>query len=306
MAFTSSAIGEPFQCVLVPTDFSTGAALALERAVRLPRATHAKLHVVHVIPADLPRSVRSKAEARARRSLARAVSVVSDAGEAVEGQQLHVSSEILRGRPFVEIIRCSRMIGADLIVLGRHGRRPIRDMFIGTTAQRVIRKGGVAVLVVAEKPAGPYRRALVATDLGDASRGSIDLALRVLGPKVNNVAVVHAYHTPFEGFIDAGSDQRPSDFHRECKDKAAAGIARLLGPLEGTGVRWRPVLRRGDPRTVIVGELLRRRADLLVLGTHGRSGMAHVLLGSVAEWVIHSAPCDVLVARPERFSFELP
>ena len=47
-------------------------------------------------------------------------------------------------------------------------------------------------------------------------------------------------------------------------------------------------------------------ADLIAIGTHGRAGIAHFLLGSVAEWVLTSAPCDVLVARPIRFSFKLP
>jgi nucleotide-binding universal stress UspA family protein len=296
---------DPVRCVLVPTDFSEGATAALERAVRLPLAPGARLHLVHVLPAALPRGVRSRAEAEARRSLARAFSVVT-AAAAVCGGELRVSSEILRGQPFVEIIRSSRAIGADLVVLGRHGRRPVRDMFIGTTAQRVIRKGDVAVLAVAGEAAAPYRRPIVAADLGDAALRSLGLALRVLGSTVKTVTVLHAYQMPFEGLIDAGSDRRPSEFHRELKGRAAARLARLLGPVEGAAVRWRTVLRRGDPRTVIVKELLLRRADLVVLGTHGRSGMAHALLGSVAEWVVSCAPCDVLVARPERFSFELP
>jgi len=75
---------------------------------------------------------------------------------------------VLSGEAFVEIIRRSRSLGAELIVIGRHGRRPVRDMFIGTTAERVIRKGDVPVLVVNRKPRSPYRRPLIATDLEDA------------------------------------------------------------------------------------------------------------------------------------------
>jgi nucleotide-binding universal stress UspA family protein len=160
--------------------------------------------------------------------------------------------------------------------------------------------------VVAERPEAPYRRPRVATDLGDASLRSIELALRVHGPDVKNVAVVHAYQAPCEGFIEPGSDERPSELHAEWESTAAAGLTKLLGRHAGSAVRWKPIVRRGDPRTVIVKELLLRRADLVILGTHSRSGMAHALLGSVAEWVIACAPCDVLVARPQRFSFELP
>jgi hypothetical protein len=69
---------------------------------------------------------------------------------------------------------------------------------------------------------------------------------------------------------------------------------------------WQTVIVRGDPRTALLAETLRRRADLLAVGTHGRAGIAHALVGSVAEWVIQNAACDVLVARPVRVSFELP
>jgi nucleotide-binding universal stress UspA family protein len=56
----------------------------------------------------------------------------------------------------------------------------------------------------------------------------------------------------------------------------------------------------------MLAEAVGRRADLIAVGTHGRSGIAHALIGSVAEWVIQTAACDVLVARPARVSFELP
>jgi nucleotide-binding universal stress UspA family protein len=65
-------------------------------------------------------------------------------------------------------------------------------------------------------------------------------------------------------------------------------------------------LRPGDARSVILREVIRQRADLLALGTHARSGLSHALIGSVAEWVVAMAPCDVLVARPQKFTFKLP
>jgi nucleotide-binding universal stress UspA family protein len=88
--------------------------------------------------------------------------------------------------------------------------------------------------------------------------------------------------------------------------EARAAMEKLLATLEADGVRWKPVIRRGDARTVISSEILGASADLVVLGTHGRAGLAHVLVGSVAEWVIATALCDVLVGRPMRFTFALP
>jgi nucleotide-binding universal stress UspA family protein len=165
----------------------------------------------------------------------------------------------------------------------------------------------VPVLVATVDPSRPYRRPLLATGLDDASSRTFALALRILGPEVRDVGVVHASHVPFEGLVvPAGAARGASAWRRTFQAKAEAGLDQLLDRWRDVGLSWRPVVKVGDPRTVILDEVMRHEADLVVLGTHGRSGVAHALLGSVAEWVIAAVPCDVLIARPVRFAFELP
>lgn len=301
----SETAREPLRTVLVPTDYSIGAEVALKRALLLPLASGARLHVVHVLPADLPAKLRTKAESEARSRLEQVVSRARKAAGAPS--DVNLTSELLRGEPFVEIIRASRGLNAELIVLGRHGRRPIRDMFIGTTAERVVRKGDVPVLVVNLKPTRPYRRPVIATDLEDASRRTVELVLRVLSPQVRTVNVVHAFHVPFEGFVTPGfSAGEESDWRRSYRETAVTGLSKFLTPYRDVGMRWERFIRQGDPRSVVLAVAAREKADLVAVGTHGRSGVAHALVGSVAEWIITAAACDVLVARPIRFSFELP
>jgi nucleotide-binding universal stress UspA family protein len=89
----------------------------------------------------------------------------------------------------------------------------------------------------------------------------------------------------------------------------AESLSRLRGFLESLGDRgvlWKTTVRSGDPRVEILREAERRRADLVVLGTHGRTGVSHALLGSVAEWIVRRAERDVLVARAAPVSFDLP
>lgn len=295
---------EPLKRILVPTDFSKGAELALRRALLLPLADDATIHVVHVLSPNVPVKAREKVATDARRHLEK---IVSRARSKARGRALTLTTEILSGEPFVEIIHCSRNIGAQLIVLGRHGRRPIRDMFIGTTVGRVVRKGDVPVLVVNLKPLRPYRRPLIATDLEDTAPRVFALARCVLGPTAKAVRVVHAFTVPFAGFITPTFTAREkSEYRRSFQDTAKAGLVKLLARYGDAGVRWQATIRAGDARSVILHEAVRSHADLIALGTHGRSGIAHALMGSVAEWVVSQAPCDVLVARPVRFSFELP
>jgi nucleotide-binding universal stress UspA family protein len=297
----------PFQHIFVATDFSPGAVRAIARTGRLPLAEGGKLTVSHVLSDRMPEKARADAEKHARRHLEHVAKSLRKAAAALGRRDITVSSELCEGQPYVEIIRHARAVAADLVVVGRHGRRPVRDMFIGSTAERVIRAGDLPVLVVSGKASRGYRRPLIAVDLEDTCRSVVTVALRALGPEAPSATMVHAYHVPFEGFISPGASPGDmTDIRKEYRQMAASGLAKLQASLSPLGVKWQTVIVRGDPRTAMLAEAVRRRADLIAVGTHGRSGIAHALIGSVAEWVIQTAACDVLVARPARVSFELP
>lgn len=296
----------PFEHLFVATDFSPGAAHAIARAGHVPLADGARITVVHVLSDSVPERAREAAETLARRHLARAAKALLSTTRRSR-RAVRTSTELCRGQAYVEIIRHARSAGADLIVLGRHGLRRLRDMFIGSTAERVIRAAGLPVLVVSRKPNRAYRSPIIAVDLEDTCRSVISDAVRVLGPEVATATMVHAFHVPFEGFMTSGvSSETMTDIRKEYRQAASSGIAKLRATLGDLGVRWQTVVVRGDPRSAVVAEAARRRADLVVVGTHGRTGFSHALIGSVAEHVIQAAPCDVLVARPARVSFELP
>jgi nucleotide-binding universal stress UspA family protein len=298
---------QPIERVLVPTDFSKNASRALERALLLPLAPGARVHLVHVLPRSLPAKFRAGAEAEAQRALEEAVSAARAVARKRGASGLNITSGLREGEPFVEIIRASRTLESELIVLGRHGERPIKDMFIGTTAERVVRKGEVPVLVVNLKPSHAYTRPLLSLALDGSSRETASMMLRLMGPRARGATVLHGFDVPFESFITPGHPVREvSAYRKACRDAASAGVKKFLASVAGLGFRWRVALRPGDARSVILKEAVRQRAELIVLGSHGRSGIAHALLGSVAEWVVASAKCDVLVVRPGQVSIELP
>jgi len=172
---------------------------------------------------------------------------------------------------------------------------------------RVIRKGDVPVLAVSRKPMHPYRRPLLALALEDASPTVVEITARLLGPDMKLVPVVHACHVPFEGWVRPSLTQAELiSFRQEFREQASTQLAKLSHSRGDLGFRLKPVVREGDARSVILREVAGRRAHLVAIGTHGRSGLSHTLLGSVAEWLVEAAPCDLLVARPVPFTFELP
>jgi nucleotide-binding universal stress UspA family protein len=290
-----------FKTVLVATDLSPLASRVVRRAVLLPLAEEATLRVLHVLPEGMPEKLQRVAKKTSQERLERLLREAAEVAKSAGTSGLRITSAVAVGQPYVEIIRCSRKLGAELIVLGRQSRKRLREQLMGSTPKRVIRKGDTPVLVVALEPTHPYRRPIVAVDLSDTSRRVVELALGLLGPEeMKTIVLVHAYQVPFAGWLSEG------ELVPEFRHTATTQLQELRASLGSDAVDWRGRVRKGDPRVVILAEANRRRAELIVLGTHGRSGVSHALLGSVAEWVTNEASCDVAITRPTRYSFELP
>ena len=139
--------------ILVPTDFSEASEAALKYGKALADAFHSSLHVVHVMEdllahawaaevyvASMP-NLRVEIEQEAHERLA---AMLTDE----ERERLKVTSAVIAGNPFLEIIRYAKATGVDLIVLGTHGRGPIAHMLLGSVAEKVVRKSPCPVLTV--------------------------------------------------------------------------------------------------------------------------------------------------------------
>ncbi len=294
-----------FASILVPIDFSPGARRAARRAASLPLAARGQMHLVHVLPTRAG-IAGAKLESQANRKLARVARLMAKVAHAAGRKSPSVVVKSLAGEPHVEIIRYAREVDADLIVLGRKGAGLNMAKVIGTTAARVVRMSDTPVLVVGARPQRPYARPIIALPLDPSARRLVELAMRTVQSGSNPIPAVRAYRVPFSGFVSLGTDAQPSLHHRQYTEEAETALAAQVGALVSHGIRVTPILRRGEASSVILQEARRERADLIALGTHARSGIAHALLGSVAEWVVTNSTSDVLIARPVRFTFEAP
>lgn len=295
--------------VLVGTDFSMSANLAVERAIKLPLAPGATVHLVHVVPAQVPERLLASVQTNAKEALSEAAATFEQVAKATD-PSLSVASEILEGHPHVELIRMARRVNAELVVVGRHGKHSLREKLLGSTTERVVRHSEIPTLVVTSKKTSPYRCPMVAVDLADdlaIIQGLVDLALMLIAPDADRLMLVHAFQAPFERrlrYLLGNSDL--AEYRAEYKQEAIRALMKLRGDIVAPNVAVRTVLARGEPERSIVREASRRGADLLVLGTHGRRGIAHALLGSVAEEVLRRATCDIAILRPRDVRFEEP
>ena len=290
----------PLGNVLVATDLSAGATRALERASRLPLGSGSTLTVLHVLSPEYEPEDRAEAERALDRNASLAAGRVAESG----ASSVRVVPRIVEGKPFVEIIRAAREGQNELVVVGRHGRRTFRDLLLGSTAERVIRKGRTSVLIVTAPASAPYGHPLVALDFSDRSRHALELAWRLADAV--SLDVVHAYEVVSRRAIERAGFSPEDGLQYELHTQRYVHDVMQRFLAASHAVAATPIAREGDPRSVILDVAAERHADLLALDTHGRSTAAHVLIGSVAEAVIRHARCDVLVASAAGPTFELP
>lgn len=296
MPQTSGTAGRPLSRLLIATDFTPCAMLAAARASLLHLAPRAQITLIHVMPAQLPSALRSRERTEARARLQFEAARLAKLLRKRRRREVRVNTVLAAGDPHAEILRRTGRI--DLVIMGRHGTRGFRRLLIGSTAERAIRVGHVPVLIVDTPVRGRYRRVLAAVDLSPASRQAVEAAERILPPDTR-MDVVHIYETAHDSLLRrVASRSGVAEYLRRGRAQAKEAVAVLLGRSPETAPIRKLILRRGDPRPAILAEIRARRADLVVVGSHGRSVIGGALVGSVAEAVVRHAPCDVLVVHP--------
>jgi nucleotide-binding universal stress UspA family protein len=140
------------------------------------------------------------------------------------------------------------------------------------------------------------RHILVPVDFSESTPAILEWAAHLAKEHGSEVTLLHAYHLPVE-FQQLEGAYLPPDFWRSVRAEAESTLGRYAAELEREQIRVATVVCEGYAATVIVEEAAARHADLIVIGTHGRSGFKHLLLGSIAERVVQKAPCPVLTVK---------
>jgi nucleotide-binding universal stress UspA family protein len=217
------------------------------------------------------------------------------------GSGITVDCELGFGAAADVVIAAAERRGADLIVAGTRGRTGWKRLLLGSTAARLIRKAACPVLTVHPTDAGArrsVRTVLVPTDFSEDAGLAAEAATRILGaPGADRrLVLLHAYHVPYEAMY------LPAAILEDAISVADATVKRMIQELavklRHTGMRIDTLTcREGDPAQAILANAGAVGPDVIAMGTHGRSGMDRLLLGTTAERVAALAPCPVLTVR---------
>ena len=301
--------------ILVPLDFSPASIEALDYAVSLAKQLRAAIHLVHVHPPDEASSVPG-----AGHLLFQSAEAIERLNEELTGiHRKHVPTfrpencHIRGGQPYQQIIRLAREIDADLIVLSTRGYSGLKHLLLGSTAERVVRNAPCPVLVVRKRKQKPkaatqsfaIRTILVPTDFSTCSLAGTEYAAFLAKNLHSTLRLFHVTYPYVEYVFVDRAGVRLSGLIEAVQEEARQEMDALKQMDFLRGLPIQTEIRPGHATEEIckaasqsaTGRTRRGEPDidLIVTSTHGRTGLKHALIGSVAEHVVRYAKCPVLV-----------
>lgn len=287
-----------FRRLLCATDFSEHAGIAARRAATLAASLGAGLELLHVLSEPALRTLlglfpeSSDTEIRILENAHRILEEEASRLRKIPGSAV-VKTTLRKGRPDDEIL--AACLDADLLVLGAHGQNPLRDMIIGSTAERLLRKVPCPTLVSRGDPESPYRHVLVPIDFSECSKQAMQAAALVASDA--GLTALHALDLPFEGklWLAGVPEDEINRFRSQARAQALRRMLALAADLGEAGERFRTQVLQGSAASSILEAAERLGADLIVMGRHGKSAAENLFIGSVTRHVLADANCDVLI-----------
>jgi len=297
--------------IIVGVDFTPCSATALRQAIRIAKWNQAQLHPVHIIEmlvateleaalTKFQQDIQAGLVRDARKAWSQFIADIPEAAD------LDLYVEI--NHPVVALMRLVRDYRADLLVLGTHGTSP-PDRDTGTLATASVRKAMTKVLLVRDPHTGPFRSVVACVDFSETAKLALEQAARVAVQDGATLHVLHVFSAPWRRLhYRAPTPQATPDFEKQYRDG-------LLRRLEGFGQSAGDELHYLKPKYEVfdhpkygdgIIEFAKNvDADLVVLGTRGKSNIRDMLWGSTAERVVRNTPCSILTVKPPGFEHPL-
>ncbi len=312
-----TSMKQGYQRILVATDFSPYANAALQQAVWLARQSGAQIVLAHTLPDRLrvpysestraqldllygegetvPRDILRQSEARMRQ-------MIVD----LKSEDLNIRLETWPGEPFVELTLAVQREGFDLVMAGTRGLSAWEQFFVGSTSKRLIRKCPSSVWIVKAEHVGPPKVVLAATDFSEVSRRAVREGLWVAQQASAEFHLLHSIDYLIDYLTDTPKEvvtRYPvgGPLRREINEGAQKLLETFVKSLDTDPTKVHLHLSWGTPWQEVTRLAQHLNADLVVLGTVGRSGIKGVFLGNTAERILTTCDCSILTVKPEDF-----
>lgn len=303
MATAIKLESDSLSTIVVATDFSETASLALDRAIEFAIRHESEIALVHVMQPDIPPLAAPEMivippnyEEMLREACTEGLTKAAQRGRE---RGVRVSQYLEQGRAAKRITACADGLAADLIIIGTRGNTGFKRLLLGSVAEEVVRIADQPVLTVHpgdDRPIEPVRKLLFPTDFSPAADQALAAANLILSGSENaEIILVHTYQiaptvVPLGGFGKGASRLFVANAHQLAQQATEPSVEAL----RSKGFRVEVVIARGDPAAIVTELAAERDVDVIVMGTRGHSKLRQILLGSTAERIVEHAPCPVL------------
>ncbi len=291
--------------IVVPLDFSDVSEAALTRAIAIGERANAWLHLVHaILPLDMSgfrhEFSSSMADGAWERMRENAETDLAVAANRARGAGLHVTETVVEDAPIDAIETTYQAKEGDMIVMGTHGYSGIKHLMLGSVTEKTLRTIHAPVFCVKgseEKQREPIKKMIVATDFSEPAAFAASFAMDLAEDHGASVEIVHVTQSPTTTAAPYGVPLS-TEYLMAVRQAAQKRVKELEESLTREKVSIDTYVQEGWAPGIINERAKAIGADLVVMGTHGHTGIKHVLLGSVAERVVRTAPCSVLTVNP--------
>jgi len=270
-----------FERFLAASDASEFSAAAVREAISMASKCGAQLNVMSLVATGVEHAALGEAVLKQEMDMAQAHldeirAQALSAGVSCETHLIHGQS-VDR-----EIVELAERLNVDVIVMGRRGRRGLARMMLGHATAQVIGMAHCNVMVIPRAARVEGRHIVLATDGSRFADAAAVTAVGMAGFCKARATVVSV------ASAGPGPDSRP---------EAELVVQRVVDHMRGEGINAEGIVLEGRPDELIVAVAKERDADLIVTGSHGRTGLERILLGSTTERILNDSSCAVLVVK---------
>jgi len=295
------------QKILFPTDFSKCSEQALAHAVFLAEKYEAEIYVLHVITIfeDQPSIVSNE--------IAETKEMVKKLEDVAEKQlnkildshcsnDIKITTEIKRGLSAAPaILEYSSENKIDLIIMGTHGRRGLGHLLLGSAAEEVVRLAPCPLFTIRElkdpKPVMHVNNILVPIDFSNYSEKALAYASEIAQSYNAQLQVLHIIEETMHPAFSVTGKSSIFDLVPDIKDDSRKRAEKILSNFVSDRVKSKIFIQGGRAANDIIKFAKENSTDLIVIATHGLTGLEHMLLGSVTEKVVRMAHCPVFTVK---------
>jgi nucleotide-binding universal stress UspA family protein len=290
-----------YDSILVPTDGSEHATRAARHGLALGERFDAAVHILgaaDVGAAAGPFNAGGVDRAFVERLEAECESAISTVRELAD-PDVPIETAVVKGEPGEEIVGYVDEAGIDLVAMGTKGQRGLRRFVTGSVTEHVVRRAPVPVVTVRVTESDPvtdYERVLVTTDGSSAADAAVDHAVAVTDAFD---ATLHAlYVVNIEALAAGPTAAPPTELLDQFRERGEEATGEIADRAADAGVETVTAVYEGFPGPAILDYADEKEMDLIAMGTHGRTGIDRIMLGSTTERTIRRSPVPVMSVHP--------